>query len=91
MRSVFDATAGPSSALTLVLCLVVQCCEHVDDGRNVLTDGKISMQSVRVFVEEKKLAQDDQKKGSPLGTILACIGLPIFVHVSLCDTGMRNR
>ena len=39
----------------------------------------------------KKLAQDDQKKGSPLGMILACIGLPIFVRVSLCDTGMRNR
>ena len=53
MRSVFDAITGPSSALTLVLCLVVQCCEHVDDGRNVLTDGKISMQSVRVFVGEK--------------------------------------
>ena len=59
MRSVFDATTGPSSALTLVLCLVVQCCEHVDDGRNVLTDRKISMQSGRVFVCEKKMPQDD--------------------------------
>ena len=90
MRSVFDAITGPSSALTLVLCLVVQCCEHVDDGRNVLTDRKISMQSGRVFVE-KKIAQDDQEKDSPLGTILACIGLPIFVCMSLCDTGMLNR
>ena len=58
MLSVFDASTRPSSALTLVLCLVVQCCEHVDDGRNLLTDGKISMQSVRVFVGEK-MAQDD--------------------------------
>ena len=53
MRSVFDATTGPSSAITLVLCLVVQCCENVEYKRNVLTDGKISMQSVRVFVGEK--------------------------------------
>ena len=63
VRSVFDATTGPSSALTLVLCLVVHCCEHVEYKRNVLTDRKISMQSVRVFVGEK-MAQDDKKKVS---------------------------
>ena len=53
MRSVFNAIAGPRSALTLVPFFVVQLREYVEDERKVWTE-ETGKQTVRVFVREKK-------------------------------------
>ena len=50
MRSVFNVTTRPGSALTLVLCLVVQRREYVVDERKVRTDYETSGQRVRLYV-----------------------------------------